>query len=243
MAENRWKRLVLAGVLLSLPGLAFLLTKLSGFGAQDLLAARDTLRNFSQAYEFTALFAYVVAYASAVALSIPGALILTLMGGFLFGAIKGGLAAVLGASIGASLIFLLARGILRDFFRKDAEGMAAKLARKFEENAFSYLLFLRLIPVFPFFLVNIAPAFCRVSFPVFATATFFGIMPATFAIAAIGAGLDAVIARAGVEGFQPSSLLTPPLWIGLCILGFLSLLPVAYKRITERKTKDKAGGS
>ena len=67
-------------------------------------------------------------------------------------------------------------------------------------------------------------------------------MPATFAIAAIGAGLDAVIARAGVEGFQPSSLLTPPLWIGLCILGFLSLLPVAYKRITERKTKDKAGG-
>lgn len=241
MAENRWKRVVLAGFLIALPGLAVVLTQVSGFSLQGLLAQRDSLQEFSQAHEIVALFTYVAAYAAAVALSVPGALILTLMGGFLFGAIKGGLAAVLGASMGASLIFLLARGILRDFFKGRAEGMVSKLARNFEKNAFSYLLFLRLIPVFPFFLVNIVPAFCRVTLPVFVTATFFGIMPATFAIAAIGAGLDEVIARAGADGFSPANLLTPPLWIGLCVLGFLSLLPVAYKRISERKAGDKGG--
>jgi uncharacterized membrane protein YdjX (TVP38/TMEM64 family) len=242
MAENRWKKLILAGLLLSVPGLALGLAKLSGLSANDLLASRDMLRTYAQAHEIMALSAYVAAYAAAVALSVPGALVLTLMGGFLFGAIKGGLAAVLGASLGASLLFLLARGILRDFFRKGAEGMAAKMARKFEENAFSYLLFLRIVPVFPFFLVNIAPAFCRISFPIFAAATFLGILPATFAIASIGAGLDEVLARAGAEGLQPANLLTPRLWVGLCILGFLSLLPVAYNRLTQARAQRKAGG-
>ena len=242
MAENRWKRIVLAGFLIALPGLALAITKFSGLSATDLLASRAAFRNFAQAHEIAALLTYLTAYATAVALSVPGALIFTLLGGFLFGAIKGGLAAVLGASLGACVIFLLARGILRDFFKDSAQGMVAKLARNFGKNAFSYLLFLRLIPVFPFFLVNIVPAFCRVSLPVFATATFFGIMPATFAIAAIGAGLDEVIARGGAEGFKPANLLTPTLWVGLCVLGFLSLLPVAYKRVMERKTKAGAGG-
>lgn len=241
MAENRWKRVILVGFLLALPGLAVAVTQFSGLSLQALLASRDSFREFAQAHEIAALSIYVAAYVAAVALSIPGALILTLMGGFLFGALKGGLAAILGASLGASLIFWLARGILRDFFKGKADGLVAKMAGNFQENAFSYLLFLRLIPVFPFFLVNIVPAFCRVSLPVFASATFFGIMPATFAIAAIGAGLDDVIARAGADGFSPANLLTPPLWVGLCVLGFLSLLPVAYKRIQKRKTKAKAG--
>lgn len=242
MAAADAKRWILAGLLVAVPLMAVLASKWTGFGPADLVASREAFRQFAQAHEFVSLFAYVMAYAAAVALSLPGALVLTLMGGFLFGALKGGLAAVLGASLGACLLFLLARGILRDVLKSGAEGLAAKLARKFEENAFSYLLFLRLVPAFPFFLVNIAPAFCRVSFATFAAATFLGIMPATFAIAAIGAGLDDVIARSGADGFTPANLVTPPLLIGLIVLGVLSLLPVVYKWLTGRKPDGELGG-
>lgn len=235
---KRWIPVVL---LVVLPLLALGLSKWTGFGPGDVLASREALRQYAHAHEFISLFAYVMAYAAAVALSLPGALILTLMGGFLFGAVMGGLGAVLGASLGACLIFLLARGILRDFLKGGAEGLAAKLARKFEENAFSYLLFLRLVPAFPFFLVNIVPALCRVPFPIFAAATFIGIMPATFALAAIGAGLDDVIARSGAAGFTPANLVTPPLLIGLIALGLLSLLPVAYKWATGNRANGENG--
>lgn len=202
----------------------------AGIGPEVLISSRQSLQNFVQAHEIASLSGYVLVYVAAAALALPGVAILTLMGGFLFGPLLGGAAAVLGAGTGACLIFLLAKGILRDHFEAQGAGLAARLQAGFAGNAFSYLLFLRLVPLFPFFLVNIVPAFCRVTLRSFAAATFLGMIPATFAFAYIGAGLDGILERAGPEGLNLSSLMQPELLWGFGGLGLLALLPVFMRR-------------
>ena len=224
------KRLLLL-CLLFLPAVAGLgLAHFAGFGPQAAIASREVLREFVQTHEIASISAYMLVYAIAAALAMPGASILTLMGGFLFGPLAGGLAAVLGAGSGACLIFLLAKGILRDHFEAQGAGLAARLQSGFAVNAFSYLLLLRLVPLFPFFLVNIAPAFCKVRLSTFAAATFLGILPATFAFAYIGAGLDGILERAGPEGFNLAGLMQPELLWGFGGLGLLALLPVVLRK-------------
>ena len=129
-----------------------------------------------------------------VALSVPVGFYLTVIGGILFGAVLGGLAALVGATIGAICIFLIARSAMGEHLVRRAGPLAEKLAQGFRADAFSYLLFLRLVPIFPFWLVNLVPALCGVSVATFAAATALGIIPATFAFAFVGAGLDSVIA-------------------------------------------------
>ena len=122
---------------------------------------------------------------AAVALSIPGAAILTITGGILFGWRVGGLAALLGATTGATIVFLIARGACGESILRRAGPLAGKLAQGFRAHAFNYLLFLRLVPVFPFWLVNLAPAVVGVRLATFVLATALGIIPATFAFALV----------------------------------------------------------
>ena len=136
---------------------------------------------------------------AAVALSLPGGLILTATGGLLFGWLVGGLAAVVGATIGATILFLIARTALGEALSERAGAWLAKLREGFKEDALSYLLFLRLVPAFPFWFVNIAPAILGVPLRTYVIGTFFGIIPATFAFASAGAGLDSVIVAAKAE--------------------------------------------
>ena len=126
-------------------------------------------------------------------LSLPAGAYLTIIGGILFGTLFGGLAAIIGASIGAIVIFCIARSALGEQLVRKAGSAAAKAAQGFRENAFSYLLFLRLVPIFPFWLVNLVSAVCGLRLTTFAAGTVLGIMPATFVFASVGSGLASVV--------------------------------------------------
>jgi len=178
--------------------------------------------------------AYLTIYATVVAASVPGALVLTITGGFLFGTFMGTGLTLVGATLGATGIFLIARSALGDVLRHRTGGALARMADGFREVAFNYLLVLRLIPIFPFFVVNLAPAFLGVPLRTFIGATFLGIAPGTFVYSSVGAGLGSVFARG--EDFSASGVLTPEIVTALVGLAILAVIPVIYRRfIAGRK--------
>ena len=172
--------------------------------------------------------AFVLAYAAAVALSVPGAVILTLSGGFLFGALAGTALTVVAATIGATLVFLLARRIFGADALDRLGPVAQKLAAGLRRDAGPYLLVLRLVPLFPFFLVNLVPAFAGVRLPVFAVTTLLGILPATAVFSLAGAGLGGVLDAGGT--LEVRSILTPQILGALLGLAALSLAAIPLKR-------------
>ena len=176
---------------------------------------------------------YIVAYILVVTFSLPGGLVMTVSGGFLFGAVAGGIYAVIGATIGATLVFLAAKTSLGDWLLQKAGPKMEAMRRGFEQDAFSYLLVLRLIPVFPFFVVNLVPAFLGVSLRVYVLATWLGIMPATFIYALAGAGLGSVLAQGGALSL--AGVMTPQVMAALGGLAVLALLPVVYKRLNRQQ--------
>jgi len=214
---------------------------------------RAALRGYIEANMLLSLAVFVAVYAAAVALSVPGGAVLTIAGGLLFGWLIGGLASILGATIGASIIFLIARSALGDVLAARAGPRLSRFREGFHEDAFSYLLFLRLVPIFPFWFVNLAPGLLGVSFAPYVAATILGIIPGTFAFALAGNGLDSVIeaqqaqyqsclAKMGAEGqescsymLSPGALLTPELIAGLVALGLVALIPVAIKWYRRRR--------
>jgi len=214
---------------------------------ESLAENRETLRGFIDAHMLLSLLAFVALYAAAVALSLPGGAVLTLAGGFLFGWLLGGVASIFGATIGAAIVFLIARSALGEFLAARAGPWLSRFRQGFQDDAFSYLLFLRLVPIFPFWLVNLAPALLGVGFVTYVATTFLGIIPGTFAYSLAGSGLDSVIlaqqaahqsclAKMGPGGqescpytLDPGALLTPELIAGLVALGLVALIPVAVK--------------
>ena len=196
-----------------------------------------------------ALGGYIALYIVVVALSLPGAVFLTLAGGMLFGVIVGGIAAALGATIGAICIFLVAKSAFGERLIRRAGPRAAKLIDGFCADAFNYLLFLRLVPVFPFWLVNLVPAFAGVRLKTFAAATAIGILPATFVFAFLGASLENILAgeladfRACVSAgradcrldFNPHAGATVKLLAAFALLGVLALVPVLVRRMRSRR--------
>lgn len=158
---------------------------------------RETLNSWVSAYPLLAPLAYILLYVVVVAFSLPGGAVMTISGGFLFGALLGGTYAVVGATIGATALFLVAKTSIGDFLMAKAGPGIGKLQAGFSDNAMSYMFVLRLVPIFPFFLVNLAPAFLGVSLRVYLIATFFGIMPATFVYALAGSGLGSVFDQGG----------------------------------------------
>lgn len=194
---------------------------------------RDALVDFAAANGVLAVLVYIVAYIIVTGLSLPGGIWLTLAGGFVFGGVMAGAYTVIGATIGATLIFLAARYTFADLFHARAGSHLAKMEQGFRDNAFSYLMFLRLIPVFPFWLVNLVPALLDVRLVTFMVATFIGIIPGTFVYAFVGAGLSAVFESGGRPDlgiiFQPNVLLP------LLGLATLALVPIAYQKIVKAK--------
>ena len=177
--------------------LAYQLARLIGPPAlefETLVHHHAVLQDFIARNAAAAVAGYVALYIAVVALSLPGGAVLTITGGVLFGVVIGGAAASVGATIGAICIFLIARSAVGEQLARRAGPLAERLAEEFRADAFSYLLFLRLVPLFPFWLVNLVPALCGVRLATFAAATAIGILPATFAFAFVGAGLDSVIA-------------------------------------------------
>jgi uncharacterized membrane protein YdjX (TVP38/TMEM64 family) len=167
---------------------------------------------------------YILTYATVVALSLPGGAILTVAGGYLFGTWLGGACAIVGATTGAAAIFLAARAGLGGLAQR-AGPLLAKLEAGFAANAFSYLLVLRLVPLFPFWLVNLVPALAGVGLPTFLLATFVGIIPATFVYAGLGSGLGRLVEKPDLDILFHPSVIGP-----ILALAALALLPVWYKR-------------
>jgi len=164
---------------------------------------------------------------------VPGAAILTIAGGLLFGQWYGSVYVVLGATLGAVGVFLIARTALGDALRRRAGPAIQKMEAGFQENALSYLLVLRLIPLFPFFLVNIVPAFLGVKLRTYVVGTLIGIIPGSFVYATVGAGLGSIFERN--EEFSLQGVLTPEITAALVGLAALALLPVAYKKFRKAK--------
>ncbi len=140
-----------------------------------------------------ALLAFIALYAVTVALSLPGGAVLTLAGGLLFGWLVGGIASVIGATAGAVVVFLIAKSALSDVLAAKAGPWLERFREGFQRDAFNYLLFLRLVPIFPFWLVNLAPGLLGVGFTTYLVTTILGIIPGTFAYSLAGNGLDSVI--------------------------------------------------
>ena len=158
---------------------------------------------------------------------------MSLSGGFLFGFVAGGIYAVAGASIGATALFLIAKTSVGDFLLAKAGNSLQKMQRGFADNALSYLFVLRLVPIFPFFLVNLVPAFLGVPLRIYLIATFFGIMPATFVYALAGSGLGSVLDQG--KDITVSGIFTPEIIAAFAGLALLALLPVVYKRFAGKK--------
>jgi uncharacterized membrane protein YdjX (TVP38/TMEM64 family) len=190
---------------------------------------RAMISQFVAEHAVLASILYVVVYAAVVAASLPGGAVLTVTGGFLFGAIAGTLHVVVAATLGATLLFLIAKSALGDALRAKAGPFLKKMEQGFQENAFNYLLVLRLIPLFPFFIVNLVPAFLGVPLRTYVLATFIGIMPGSFVYASVGAGLGSVFDRN--EAFSPTSVLTPEIVIALVGLAVLAIVPVLYRKL------------
>ena len=176
--------------------------------------------------------------------------ILTLSGGFLFGVWLGTFLVLIAATSGAVILFLIAKTALGEPLARKAGPALQTLRQGFAENAFSYLLFLRLMPVFPFWLVNLAPALLGVPLSIYVMATLIGIIPGSFAFAFLGTGLDSILVKQQqiyaecIEKVQktgektdctatpnPADLVTTEILAALGILALVALLPIVVKKI------------
>lgn len=201
---------------------------------EALRANRTQLLAWIDHNYLVAAAAFIAVYAAGIVFVPPSGSAMTVAGGFLFGALSGAICVVLGATIGATVLFLVAKLSVGDFLRARAGPGIRKMEAGFRENELSYMLVLRLVPLFPFWLVNLAPAFLGVSLRTFVIGTFFGIIPGTAVYAIFGAGLGSVF-----DANQEISLkgvVTPEILAGLIGLGLLSLVPVAYKRYKAHRT-------
>lgn len=225
------KRLLLLFVLAGLP-MFFL------FGGHDFLSFAQLTDNYATLKAFvdgnlaTASLIFGAAYVVTVALSLPLASLLTVIGGALFGWM-GAAVIICSATIGATIVFIAVRTALYAFFAKRTTGFMAKLEAGFQKNAFSYLLALRLIPVVPFWVVNIVPALLGMRLTHYMLATFIGITPGTLIYVWVARNFDSLLSR----GQRPdlSTLSEPAMIVPLFALSLLSLMPAFWKRLQMRQ--------
>lgn len=227
------KRLLPLGVLL-LGMAAFFAFDLDRYVTFEALREhREGLLAFVARNSVLAALIYMAVYTVAVAMSLPGGAVLSITGGFLFGALLGTGLVVVAATLGASILFVIAKSALGDALRTKAGPWMNRMAAGFQENALSYLLVLRLVPLFPFFVVNLVPAFLGVRLGVFALGTFVGIIPGAFVFTTVGAGLGSIFDSG--ESFSAAGVLTPQIIAALVGLAVLALIPVAYKKYKARR--------
>jgi uncharacterized membrane protein YdjX (TVP38/TMEM64 family) len=205
------------------------------FGLHDLLTFetfrqyRDQLLSITTEHYILAATLFIIIYIVVVALSIPGATILTLTAGFLFG-FCGVIYVNIGATIGAILAFLVARYLLGDWIQKRYGERFASFNKEIAENGYNYLLTLRFIPLFPFFLVNIFAGITRVSLITYAWTTMVGIAPASFVYIYTGRQLGRID--------QPGNILSWQIMLAFTLLGLLALSPVFLKKLMKNKNSE-----
>ena len=217
---------------------------------ETLARHRAAIDGFVAEHFSMAVAVFVALEVAVIGLSIPGAVILTVAAGIVFGWWVAAVAVVVGATLGATLIFLVARTACGSNAARRAGPRFSRIAGGLRAHAFSYLLFLRLMPVFPFWLVNLAPAVLGVGLRTFVGATLIGIIPGTVAFTLVGAGLDSVLKPQGAAyrhclavggrdchlGFHMQAILTPQVVAALAALGLLALIPILVRHWRPRLT-------
>ncbi|GMN89265.1 TVP38/TMEM64 family protein [Francisella sciaenopsi] len=204
------------------------------FGGQQYLSLEalknnyQTILDFANQHFLACVLVFSVAYIVVVALSIPGATIMTLLGGLLFGLVLGSIIVVLAATLGASVVFIAVRIALGDSLKNKAKGSIEKMRRGFEKDVFNYLLILRLIPIFPFFIINIAAGMFGVKFRDFFWATLLGIIPGSVVYVWVGTSFAYVIQQ-GAD-INLGIILEPQFILPLIALAVLSIVPVIIKK-------------
>ena len=188
---------------------------------------RDALLAFTEAHFAAALAIAFAVYAGAVAFSLPGGLVLSLTMGFVFGRWVGTALVVVAATVGATLVFLAARYLFADAARRRLGTFGEKINAGFTKNAFSYMLFLRLVPVFPFFVVNLAPAFTTIPLRTYVLATAVGIVPGSFVFVNLGQTLAHIDSLKG--------LVSADVLAGLALLAAFALVPVAVQKYRAKR--------
>ncbi len=183
---------------------------------------RDALLAYANTHRGATLLIAFSAYAGAVALSLPGGLVFSLACGLLFGRVVGTLVAMSAATLGATLIFLAARYLFADAARRRLGTVGERINAGFTRHAFGYLLFLRVVPLFPFFLVNLAPAFTSITLRTYVSATLLGIIPATFVYVNLGQTLGRLDSLGGAMSMDTL--------IALALLGTLALIPAFVRK-------------
>jgi uncharacterized membrane protein YdjX (TVP38/TMEM64 family) len=213
--------------------LLFFVLGLERYLSFDMLSRHHaTLTAWVKAHTLLAMIVFVLGYAAVVAFSLPVAVLVTPLGGFLFGPWLGAALSVVAATLGAIAVFLAARTALRDAFQARAGGRLARLEQGFARDDFNYLLSLRLIPVFPFWLINVVPALLGMRLDRFALATLIGIVPGAIVYSGLGDGFGMLFEK----GDKPNLGIVFVWRILLPLLGLaaLSLVPIAYTRLKKK---------
>lgn len=192
---------------------------------ENLKSHRETLRNLRQQNPAATILGFIGIYVFFVALSLPGAVILTLAGGAIFGPVEATLLVNVGATLGATLAFLAARVLLRDWVEKKFGGKLTTLTEGVSKNAVNYVLFLRLVPAFPFFLVNLGLGLTQIPLRVYFFGTLIGILPGSYVYANAGSNLGAINSLADAT--------SPGVLAALALLGLFALIPAIYKRFKQ----------
>jgi len=207
---------------------AFFYLDLGRFLSLDALKQnRDHLLAFTEANYASSVALFILAYVAVTGLSLPGAVILTLAGGFLFGSLFGTLFVNLGATTGATLAFLAARYLLRDWVEQKFGKWLGPVQAGFTKNAFSYLMTLRLIPLFPFFVVNLVSGLTRMNVGSYVAATALGIIPGSFVYAYAGRQLGTINSL--------KEIASPNVIGAFVLLGLLALVPIIYKKFAAKQ--------
>lgn len=216
---------------------AIVLLRLSGFGElislETLRTNRGALVAWVDANSFLASIAYVLVYICVVAFSVPGAVFLTLSGGFLFGAFTGTTLTSIGATVGATVVFLFAQTLFGRGAIDRLKVQYPNLIDGISKNAWSYLLVLRFVPIFPFFLVNLIAALVGVRLSTYVVTTFIGILPGTAVFSLAGAGLGSVLDQG--HAFSVSSVMTPSVISALIGLAALSLAAIPIRKRLQKQ--------
>ncbi len=194
---------------------------------ESIRQQREELLSLVSDQPILSALTFILLYTVTVALSLPIATLMTLLGGFLFGRWVGTLLIVISATLGATIIFLIARSALGDTLRKKAGSLYDKVAQNMKENAIGYMLFMRLMPLFPFVLVNILPALFNIRLLPYVLTTFFGIIPGTFVYANLGQELGTLETLSDLVSFETLLAFT--------LLGIFALIPTLYKQVKNRK--------
>ena len=221
------KKISIAAGIVIMGGLFFYFDLGKYLTLASLKENRAALVSFYANHQVVMISAFIAAYIVQTALSLPGAAILSLAAGAVFGAVMGTVYVNIGATIGATLAFLVARYLFHDVIQNKFGTRLEKINTELATKGFNYLLFLRLVPVFPFFLINLGAGLTKLPLRTFFFGTMIGIIPGSFVYCNAGASLASITSM--------SEVASPRVLGSFALLGLFALVPVLYQKFKRRQ--------